>query len=627
MSNKFFRKVTLFFILLGCFKIGIAQKDPMKFGKIDIEDLKMTTYEQDTSAIALVLCDFGEFNPSDFKFTRHCRIKILKKEGVDKANIYVRSRENIMLKARTYNLVNGEIEETKMKKESVFEERIENFKAGTRFTLPNVKVGSVIEFQYTFSGIPYEWRFQREIPVKWSELRMFQSPYVIIQKNFFGFEPLSVVEDNRWIAKDMPAFRREPYMNSSSNYLTQFEFDIREIAIPGKLYEEFTTSWDEVSETLEDDRFFGEKLKMNLFLNSKAKIINESNLTEIEKAKYAYEMVRKDMVWNEIKRIYAYKDLRFVYDKRAGSVAEINLILVALLNKIGIKTNPVVLSTRDNGFISPIFPSINKLNYVIAAVEIDEKTYLLDATDRLVPFGMLPKRCINGEGRTVTKDNSKWLKLDPSVKAKEVIYSEMTLSSLGEISGNITYKMYDYAAYDFRKKMEEYISTDDYVKFRESNYAGMSIEEYEFKDIDSIYKPVSATYMVNFQNDAYIIADKIYLNPLFFEKVDDNPFKLEKREYPVDFIHPIEKTYIVSLNIPAGYIVEELPKPAKVTFPNKAGSFLCSANTVGKKIQYTYKYNINKPIILSTEYKYLKQFYELLVAKHSEMIVLKKNNI
>ncbi|MCK5171308.1 MAG: hypothetical protein KAQ75_15630 [Bacteroidales bacterium] len=630
MRNKCLRQFILILFLISCFRIGSAQKAPIKFGKIDIEDLKMSHYEHDTSAIAVVLCDYGVFNPNEFEFTRTCRIKILKKNGVNAANVYVRSRGNIYVKGRTYNLVNGEIEVTKMKNESIFDERVENLKVATRFSLPNVQEGSIIEYSYRLQGVPYEWKFQREIPVKWSELRMPQSPYVTVQKNFFGFELLSIIEDSRWVAKNMPAFRKEPYMNSITNYLSKFEFDIEQVNIPGRLYEEFTTSWEEVSETLLDDDNFGVKLRGDLFLNNEAKMIKSMNLSDLEKAKFVYELVKKEITWNEIKQLYAYSQLNFVYNnKKVGGCAEINLILVALLNKIGLKAYPVVLSTRGNGMLSPITPSLNKLNYVIALLEIekDRETYLLDATDRLAPFGILPKRCINGEGRLVNKNISKFVNLESKVKSKEVVFSNLILSSLGELNGSIAYKYIDYAAYDMRKEMEKYTSEDDYIKNIESNHVGMNIEEYEFKNMDSIYKPISVKYIVNFHSDVDVISNNIYVNPLLTEKIDNNPFKINEREYPVDFIHPIEKTYILNLTIPQDYSVSYLPKPVKIALPNKKGSFSCSITSAGKKIQYIYNFAINEPIILPTEYKFIKEFFELIVTKNAETIILKRNEI
>jgi hypothetical protein len=77
-------------ILLICLLVlpvlCFSQKDPIKFGKISLDELEMKAYEPDTSASAVVLCDYGYFQAIDLKFTRVIRVKILKKEGYNWAN-------------------------------------------------------------------------------------------------------------------------------------------------------------------------------------------------------------------------------------------------------------------------------------------------------------------------------------------------------------------------------------------------------------------------------------------------------------------------------------------------------------------------------------------------------------
>lgn len=628
------------FSLKSIMSLG-TEKEPIKFGKVDVEDLKMTRYELDTSAVAVVLCDYGYLDPDDFEFTRICRIKILKKEGLYKANVRVNSRQHLILKAKTYNLEDGKIVETKMKREAVFEDRVDHYIFGTRFTLPDVKVGSVIEYEYKHSGIPFAWLFQIEIPVMWSELRIEPANDVQLLKNFYGFEALSVISDDRWVAKNVPAFRPEPFINSAYNYLTRYEFDIRKIDInetgsryyAGRkyyyrysLYEDINTSWEEISRDLLEDRNFGVRLSRDLFLISVAKDIEERNLSNLEKAKCAYHMIQEEISWDDTKRLYAYSNLSYVYNtSKSGSSAEINLLLMALLNRLDFNAKAVMLSTRDNGIISHLSPSVNKLNYVIVQVDIDGKNYLLDATDKHAPFGMLPIRSINGEGRLVDKENSKLIKLSSNLSSKEIIYNNLEVTESGELIGNTLHRYYDYAAYNIRKDLEKYTDEDEYIRDLEKEHPGLSISNYEIVNLDSIYKPVSINCDVNYRNDVDIIADNIYISPLVSEKIDDNPFKIDEREYPVDFTYPIEKKYIFNVKIPTNYTVIQVPEPAVIKLPNNKGVFKSTTVQSGQNIQYIYQLNINDPIILPTEYSFIQEFYNMIVSKHTETIVLKRN--
>jgi len=621
-------KSLLFILVLSIFTSNsYSQKHPMKFGKIDIKDLEMTVYDKDTTAEAVILCDYGIFDERRMEYTRHCRIKILKKDGVRWANERVRSSRDILLKARTYNLENGEIVVTKMKAESKFEEKVNTYRIATRFSLPNVKVGSVIEYQYTISWIPYEWRFQQQIPVIWSEFRMHQNNYIEVQKNFFGYEPLTIIEDGRWVAKDMPAFRPEAYMNSYTNFITKFEFDIKKIRYYG-YHADLTSTWEEVSEALIHNRLFGGKLETTLFLNKEAQRIKDLNLSDFDKAKYVFELIKTKFTWNESERKYAYSNLSYLYkDEQVGNSTEINLILIALLKKVGLNVKPVALSTRNNGLLSPVFPTLSKLNYTIAQLIIEDKQYLLDATDKLTPFGLLPKRCINGNAITVDENVSFWIDLKTTNNSSEVIYSKLQLKNDGEVTGNVSIKFSNYAAYDFRKEMETYTSQEEFIENFEVKNKGLQINDFEINNLNDVYQPVTTKYDVSFLNNANVIGDNIYFNPMLFEKMDNNPFKIEERKYPVDYIHPIEKTYILNLSIPEGYVVDQCPKSIKVALPENKGSFIYSFKNLGKSIQLTYKFSIKDVIILPTEYGYLKEFYNQIINKHSEMIVLKKSNV
>lgn len=137
-----------------------AQPDPVRFGKVEMADLQAKTYANDTSAEAVVLCDYGqtEFvynNERGFqtKSERTTRVRILKKSGYDWATVEVPLYRNNAndeeklsnLKGYTYNLQNGQVVKERLGKEAIFLEKKDENHLIQKFTLPNVKEGSVIE--------------------------------------------------------------------------------------------------------------------------------------------------------------------------------------------------------------------------------------------------------------------------------------------------------------------------------------------------------------------------------------------------------------------------------------------------------------------------------------------------
>jgi hypothetical protein len=601
-----------------------AEKDPIKFGKVDKADLEMKVYPTDTSAVAAILCDFGHFNSLRFQFERTLRIKILKKEGTSLGNQVFPFPSDAIIKGITYNLENGEIVESKLKPESVFKENVIKNNYRKRVAMPNVKEGSIIDLQFVYMGLPSEWRFQEEIPVRWSELNIEPSPYVTFRNNLFGFMPLTVNKNSHWIAKDMPAFKKEPYMNSWENYITKLEIEILNITIPDH-FQEFSTTWESVNNMLIESSHFGKAMYGCSFLNSIAKEIENKYTTPMDRLIAAHEQIKKAVKWNERESVVSSSEnLSYPFNKKIGNSGDINLILIELLKKLDFDVYPVVLSTRSNGFLSPVNPSLNKLNYVVAYVSLNGKNYFLDATEEFIPVGMLPQRCINLQGRSINKDKSDWVDLSSEQKDKQFINFDLKLDDENTLQGEVITTRSEYAAFNFRKKYEKFNSKEEYLKNLESERKGLSIQDYTITNLDSIYLPLKESYDVKIKNAVTTAGNQIYINPMLYEQITSNPFKSEDRKYPVDFISPKELTYVLRLEIPKGAEVVELPKELSLKLPDGSAFLQYQVLSADKYISLAYKFVIRKTIFNEAEYSDLRALFSEIVRKHSEQIILKR---
>jgi len=164
-----------------------------------------------------------------------------------------------------------------------------------------------------------------------------------------------------------------------------------------------------------------------------------------------------------------------------------------------------------------------------------------------------------------------------------------------------------------------------FIRKIESNNDGLSITEYSFNGLDSLYNPIREEYTINITNRGDAAADMFYFNPLFFEQVRRNPFRLEERKYPIDYSYPRTEVYQLSLEIPEGYEVEEMPLPVKILLPENSASFEYSISSKDNKLVLINKISINKPVFISEEYPYLKEFYNKIVEKHAEPVIVKKS--
>lgn len=602
-----------------------AEKAPMKFGKVDQADLEMKSYAVDTSAAAAVLCNYGYFDSNNLQFVHQVRIKILKEEGKSWGDYIAPAAENAIVKGQTVNLENGAPVVTKLKKESIFIEKITKGRYRARVAMPNVKVGSVIDLEICYVGLPSYWHFQESIPVRWSELVLEPNTYLTFRKNYFGYVALSVSTDYRWAAHDVPAFKSEPYVDNAENYLSRFDIELSAINIPGVYYKEYATTWGAVADALRKDEDFGQRLSgFSIFLNSLEKQIKAAASTPEARLAMAYNEVKK-IKWDKKESIWpSYSSLSSALNKKVGNNADINLILVLLLRKLDLDANPLVLSTRGNGVLPPYSVSFDKLNYVIAHARIGEQTYLLDATEENLPMGMLPERDINGRGLLISKNDIEWINLSATKKDKSVAMLNLKLTPEGVMKGEWTRSSFDYAALERRNKYKTFVSQDEYLKSLESKYIGLSIDKYEVNDLDSVSQPMSEKFTVVLKNRVTKTNNQIYINPIQFEKWTENPFKVEERQYPVDFVTPIERTQVFTLELPDGYQVEQLPQNIRAALPDNVATIQMQSTVSEKTVQVLFKMNINKPVFLQTEYLDLKAFFDQVVKKQSEMLILKK---
>lgn len=602
-----------------------AAKAPIKFGKVDMEDLKMTVYEPDTSAVAVVLCKYGHFNANDFRFTTITRVKILKKEGTSLSEFSFPGKESMQVRAKVFNLENGEVVDEKVKNESIFKLKITDDVYRMQVALPNVKVGSVYDIETSQILLPGEFTFQREIPVKYCELVLEEAPEIEFRKRTSGFGTLQPIGRNTFVAKDMPAFKSEPFMDSRENYVTKFEFDILRINVPG-YFKSFTTTWEAVNDILEDHMYFGGAISNgSAFLNDIKKEIELKSYEPYEKMVAAYEAI-KVVKWNKYESLYASEpNLSGVFKDKKANAGEINMMLYLLLQKLDFDCAPVAMSTRENGRLNPFYPSLEKLNYMIVNVNLGDKNYLLDATEEFMPADMLPKRCLNKSGRLINKQSGIWVDLNTDKIDKEVVVYDLKLSEELDAEGTMVCEESEYAAFDFRKDYSEYASDEEYVQDFEMKHSGLRVKDFKLNDVESIYKPVKEEYDIKISSVAQKVGDMIMFNPLLFEQVKDNPFKLEDRKYPVDFGYKRNKLVMSTISIPEGYEFSTLPKSARFALPDKAGSVTINYSAIGNKLTVMYNIQINKEVFSYQEYPYLKQLYAMIIDKHAEPVVIKKN--
>ncbi|HZY81581.1 MAG TPA: transglutaminase domain-containing protein [Cyclobacteriaceae bacterium] len=653
---------------------ALAQKAPIKFGDIPMEDMKMKIYPLDSGAEAVVLADFGEsvieYNASEgfqINFERIKRVKILKPGGTKHAEFMIPLYHNSSgaeerlsgLKVVTYNLENGKIVETKVKNDNFMKEKYDQNVDFMKGAWTNVKEGSVIEYTYRvksdFLFNFQDWEFQSDIPIRWSEYRARIPEYFNYQKYMQGYIGLTVNENStkstsvtftvqkdnrnysgqasvgtqtldyreenfRWATKDVPAFKEEPYITTTNDYISKINFELAYTNFPGSGMKQYMGSWEDINTAYWQEA--KESINSNAGLKDDVAALTASATNDEQKAVAIYEHVKRTVLWDERNARYASNTPRKTMDQKKGSSAEINLLLACMLDKAGIAVNPVLLSTRDHGFVRENIPISSQFNYVVCLVKIGTKSFLLDATDRLLPFGVLPERCLNGSGLIVSDGPPNWISLNPSVKSRTVYTADLKLTEAGEVNGTLKIDKIGY--HSVRARRQYHVKGESEYLKKYSNDPMWTVSNSKFENAADINLPFKEIHDLSVNEVGMASAQTLYFNPFIVAREQENPFKSESRQYPVDFGNQFEEMYMVKFTIPDGYVVEELPPSKVINLPEGAAKYIYNLSQAGNTVNLTSGLYINRSLFTQDSYPNLREFYALIIAKQSEQIVLKK---
>lgn len=668
---KLYCAFLFFFFSLAAFS---STPPDITFGKVDKATLAMTHHPLDSTAGAVVLGDYGssriDYNQAQglhIVFTRHTRIKIFNSSGYDVANVYVNlyrvgnKEEDIsQIKGYTYNLEDGKVVKTKLKNDNKFQESYSDNLNRAKFTLPNVKEGSVIEYSYrvTSEFLSYlrDWEFQREIPTAWSEYKVTIPEYFHYNQLARGYHPLAVNERStssgsfhfnnkertgdrvtqtemshssldfqqlvqRWAAQDVPALTEEPYITTMNDYVTQIVFELSSINVPGQSYQDFSSSWEEVDKELMDHTFFGDLLSHTQSVRKTAEEIVAGATSPHEKMVRLYNYVRDHVRWNETSRLVGSQSLKKTLSEGTGNSADANLLLIALLREAGLSAHPVALSTRNHGIVLEPFPRINQLNYVIAQVQIGETTQLLDATDPTCPYNLLPLRCLNDRGRIVGPlVTDPWVPLQSATPSAHMVMANLSIQD-NQLVGEVVRSSAQYDALRVRKKIASFSSQDNFITNVKQSQPG--IQHYELAQAEALEESLKETMEVAFSNGLQQAGKVLYVDPFVIES-EENPFKSTTRTYPVDYPHLTRRLYILNLTVPEGYAIDELPEALSIALPNDGGTYRFAVTQRGNTVQINSQLNITKTRFYAQEYAALKLFHQQMADKQREQIVLMK---
>ena len=289
------KKIALLLLLSTSFIIA-QKKKSTKMGLTTLDELKMTVYDKDSTATAVVLYEHANRYPDKAndeipRTDYYYRIKILDKASFDLANIVIGIYKDQRVKdisAKTYNLTDlGTMDISTVLEKDIFSiTENKNWKS-KKFTLPNIKKGSVIEYKYSITS-PYlsidDWVFQSDIPKIKSELdvsilgnyqyNVKKIGYLKLDKNEPSIDKKCVYVPGigngacavySYGMYNIPAFKEEDYMLSKKNYMSRISFDLKSRTSYRGDVKNYTTTWKQADKSLKESFFNNKTSKKSYF--------------------------------------------------------------------------------------------------------------------------------------------------------------------------------------------------------------------------------------------------------------------------------------------------------------------------------------------------------------------------
>lgn len=651
----------LFFILFSANLLSQNLELPFKFGEASIKELSLNNYSKDSTATALVLYEKGQYKlmvekkSIYFLATFYYKIKIFKKNSYDEATVSIplihtdkKSEKVFNIKGLTHNIENNKIVSHKLEEKYIFKTKVSELWSEVKFTLPNVKEGSVIEYSYSvktpfwnnFKG----WVFQGDIPKVYSELQTQIPINWVYNREVKGYKKLDKREEkfakkcftpkktgNKngclegvYAMKDIPAFKEEIYLTSKYDYLYRIDFSLKFYFTFNLGVVAYTSSWKSF------DYFFKTKDKLGSQLKNikyTKKLLPKDLFKEkdsLTKAKIIYHYIQNYFSKKEDGQIFKDINLKNAFKTKVGKPTEINLALCNALKVAGLNSYYVLLSTRSNGIPSIKYPVMSDYNYALCALKINNQLYFLDASIKLVPFGLLPFETLNSNGRILDMENgSYWRKIlgqrNTQIRSINLKFENNVFKGLMRIVNN------NYDAFLIREFVKN-SNKDDYKEFFENNSGipDLEIESFRLSNLDNIEKPLIEDFKIKFELDSDD-DNLIVINP-YFDSEKSNPFSLKERSYPVDFGYTQTDNFRFTLSVPKNYNINSLPKEVSIKMDNNVANISSKVKIFNNNIIIDYQININKTFFLPKEYNALKTFYQSVINLQNNAIVLKKKN-
>ena len=630
-------------MLLLCMSRAMSQTKVPEFGTFLTEEKNLQVCEFDPEAEAVIIFDQGFTTHNDDRnliTKRRIRLKILKPKGIEQANIEIPyySKDNFEdiygIKAIVCNVSPSGAEQIKeLASSAIFHSRVNERYSVAKFALPDVRTGSIIEYEYTVQAKNYnglnDWKFQTGLPTMLSsyDLEVIPSLEFAYQVYKSPVLPIEVKNDKNsgkiyFEMKNIAALRNEPFMDAPKEYRQRVEFQLSgyQGSFGGRT--KFMTTWFELGKELLSYPEFGGQLNKNVSgaeeLIKEAKAISDPYQRMLKIYRYVHANIFADT-----RTFWALKGIKEAWTKKLGSSGDVNLLLINLLRSADLEVQPMLVSDRQYGKVKEGYPFLDQFNNVLARVTVAGKTYVLDAASSYTPPHLIPIAVVNTKGFVVDRKKGGIVSLDETKTDRNRLVVAASIDKEGLISGAVTVRSYDYAK--IRRVASLNKSKDKLLADYFTNaHPGIKTDSFTVLNADNDSLPLEQKF--NFQIPVNSSGEYKLLNLNMFTGLQSNPFISDIRFTNVDFAVNQSQELLEMISLPPGLEPETLPKDFRLITPDNGITCARFITYNNNTLNVLFRIEFNRSVFDAGEYPTLKEFYKKMVNTLNEPIILRNKN-
>lgn len=617
---------TLFFLLLTIF--SNAQNKEFKLGKISQQEIAFNQAPFEKDADAVILSEEGKMDliQSNYYLTVKRRIKILTEKGVDQANIqlnyYSKNKQESItgIKGNTINISNGIEQVIPIDEKEIFDISLNELYSAKRFTFPNVKVGSIIEYTYV-KGSEHNfsidaWNFQHDIPTLSSKFRLINKAYsaysIITIGDALNEKYKNKSSSSEWSLNNIQSYNQLKYVYNPEDQSERIKLQADNYHTDGAK-KTTLNAWQDLIQDINSQ--YENYRNPSAIREITQKIPNGKD--EVETLRNVIEYIDTNVKWNRFYGIIPSRSNRTLLKEKAGSTADMNLLLNEILTAKGFETSLVLFSSRHHGQILFSYPFVNQFNSVVTVVKLNNGTanVILDASKlnkEQIEYG--PLDVFNYHGVVIKKGEPSFVKLN-----QKLSYYESSIKYDFLNNGNLVlYRKDKFNGYFYDENAEEKNVLNRFVT-----------ESLEMRlDEESSDKLI-------FETDSYVKSYKsktktpnaafyTFINPLR-EFLKQYTFEDTNRQRKIEFNYPYLFNIQVKSKIPAGYevVIDENYKTHHKIELNL--EYYQEAKIKDGQLIIAIQFLLPEGVYEAEKYNELKQFFEKVKTASLKEILMKKN--